>query len=94
LYYWKSRDQEEVDFVIQTGTEVRELIQVCWNPKQPKTLEREIRSLLKASRKLNCTKLLIITYEDDFSEEYNWFGIKEKVVFVPAWKWMLEKSIA
>ncbi len=92
LYYWKDRDQQEVDFVIQTGTQVAALIQVCWNINQPKTLNREVRSLLKASEKLKCEKLLIITMEEEKKEAFSWFGLQRQIEFIPAWKWMLEKE--
>lgn len=90
LFYWKDRDQQEVDFVILTGTLVTALIQVCWNTNQPKTLNREVRSLLKASEKLKCEKLLIITIEEEKKEEFSWFGLQRQIEFIPAWKWMLE----
>lgn len=91
LFYWKDRDQQEVDFVIQTGTQVSELIQVCWDVNQPKTLDREVRSLLKASEKLNCDRLLIINMEEEKKEEFSWFGIQREIEFIPAWKWLSVK---
>ncbi len=91
LFYWKDRDQQEVDFVVQSGTQVSELIQVCWDVTQTKTLDREVRSLLKASGKLKCDRLLIITMEEEKTEEFSWFGVQRNIEFVPAWKWMLGK---
>lgn len=90
LFYWKDRDQQEVDFVIQTGTQVTELIQVCWDINQPKTLNREVRSLLRASEKLKCNRLLIITLEEKKKEEFSWFGLQRQIEFIPAWMWMSE----
>jgi uncharacterized protein len=91
IFYWKDRDHQEVDFVVQSGTQVGELIQVCWGVNQPKTLDREVMSLLKASSKLKCDRLLIITMEEEKTEEFSWFGIQRSIKFVPAWKWMLRK---
>lgn len=91
LFYWKDRDQQEVDFVVQAGTQVSELIQVCWDVTQTKTLDREVRSLLKASGKLNCDRLLIITMEEEKTEEFSWFGVQRNIEFVPAWKWIQGK---
>jgi uncharacterized protein len=91
LFYWKDRDHQEVDFVVQVGTKVSELIQVCWDVTQPKTLDREVRSLLKASSKLKCDRLLIVTLEEEKTEEFSWFGVKRNIEFVPAWKWMQGK---
>jgi uncharacterized protein len=91
LFYWKDRDQQEVDFVVQSGTQVSELIQVCWDITQTKTHDREVRSLLKASNKLKCDRLLIINMEEEKIEEFSWFGVQRKIEFVPAWKWMQGK---
>ena len=91
LFYWKDRDQEEVDFVVQSWNRVKELIQVCWDTRKPGACKKEIRSLLKASRKMRCKRLTIITYEEEFRKEFNWFGIIREVEFVTAWKWMLEE---
>jgi len=92
LFYWKDRNQDEVDFVIQEGTKITQLIQVCWDSRNMKTREREVRALLKASRKLNCNKLIVITYDEESSEDLNWFGFSGKVQFVIARKWLLDEQ--
>ena len=91
LFYWKNRDQQEVDFVIQQGTQITDLIQVCWNLEQARTREREVRSLLKASRELRCNRLLVITYNKESRQKFSWFGFEGEVDFVPARKWLLRK---
>jgi len=88
VFYWKNREQEEVDFVIQQGIQVVQLIQVCWSSEKSHTREREIRALLKASRELNCINLLVITYDEESREKFNWFGFEGEIEFVPAWKWL------
>ena len=88
LFYWKGRDQEEVDFVIRQGMEVTSLIQVCWDPGQSKTRDRETRSLLKASRELRCNRLVVITFDSSARENFSWFGIQGEIEFIPAWKWL------
>lgn len=89
LFYWKGRDQEEVDFVIQQGTQITKLIQVCWDSSHLRTREREVRSLLNASRKLRCNQLMVITYDEEIREKFTWFGIEGEIEFVPARKWLL-----
>ena len=65
---------------------IKELIQVCYNIDSQKTKNRETRSLLKASDKLGCGNLSIITYDYEGKEE-----IEGKTVnFKPVWKWLLE----
>ena len=89
LFYWKGRDQEEVDFVIQQGIQITKLIQVCWDLSQLRTREREVRSLLKASHNLRCNRLMIITFDEAFREKFTWFGIEGEIEFIPARKWLL-----
>ncbi|MEK6792338.1 MAG: ATP-binding protein [Nanoarchaeota archaeon] len=89
LFYWKNQQQEEVDFAIQEGIKVKQLIQVCYDVGDAETKKREIRSLLKAGKELNCTNLLIITANYESEEQIEWFDIKSKVIFIPLWKWLL-----
>jgi predicted AAA+ superfamily ATPase len=89
LFYWKGREQEEVDFVVQQNNVVSHLIQVCWSTDQERTKEREIRSLLKASRELNCNNLLVITHDFESREKVSWFGLEGEIEFIPARKWLL-----
>ncbi len=90
FYYWKNPQQEEVDFVIKEGLKISQLIQVCYDISNIDTKKREIRSLLKAGRELNCNNLLIITEDYEAEEQAEWFGMKGKIMFIPLWKWLLE----
>ena len=54
----------EVDFVIYSNRKVIELIQVAQSIADPKTLKRELRSLLIAAIELQAEKLTIITQND------------------------------
>ena len=90
FYYWKNQQQEEVDFVIKRGIKTEQLIQTCFDIKKIETKEREIRALLKASKELKCGNLVMITEDYESEEEMEWFGIKEKIKFIPLWKWLLE----
>ena len=89
FYFWKGTQQEEVDFVLKQGLRVSQLIQVCMNVEDPKTRNREVRSLLKASDELKCQDLLVLTETAEEEEEVSWFGTRAKVRFVPFWKWLL-----
>ena len=90
IYFWKSEQQEEVDFIVRQGLKTRQLIQVCYDIGNMKTKEREIRSLLKASKELGCKDLLVLTEDYQSEEMINWFGIEEKVKFMPIYKWLLD----
>jgi predicted AAA+ superfamily ATPase len=89
VYYWKSTQQEEVDFVIKEGVKVKQLIQVCYDVDDIKTKEREVRSLIKASKELRCMNLVVITEDYEKEEKLEWFGTKAKIRFIPLWKWLI-----
>lgn len=89
FYFWKSELHEEVDFVVRQGSKTRQLIQVCYDLENIKTRDREIRALLKASKELGCRDLLVLTEDQEGEETINWFGISEKVKFMPLWRWLL-----
>ncbi|MBI2666350.1 ATP-binding protein [Candidatus Woesearchaeota archaeon] len=90
FFYWKNPQQEEVDFVIKEGLKVTQLIQVCEDISNEKTKMREMRALLKASRELHCSDLLLLTREKEGTEKMEWFGMRGEVRFLPLWKWLLE----
>lgn len=89
IYFWKSDQQEEVDFVVRKEGQTKQLIQVCYDLENRKTRDREIRALLKASKELGCKDLLVLTEDSQSEEVIDWFGISEKVKFIPLWKWLL-----
>jgi len=92
LYYWKNAQQEEIDFVQQTGRRVTALIQVCADATAPKTRAREMRSLLKASQDLRCDNLLLLTESESGGETLAWHGIKRKITLAPISRWLLEND--
>lgn len=88
VYYWKNPQHEEVDFAIKEGLKMKKLIQVCWNINEYKTKEREVRSLLKASKEVKCNNLFIITEDYESKEEIG----GKKILFMPLWKWLLNQD--
>ena len=89
FYYWKDYQQREVDFVLKRDTRVVQLIQVCKDPAEPTTMQREINSLLKASCELKCSSLLVITWDVEREEKIE----GKKITFVPLWKYLLEPPL-
>ncbi len=83
LFYWKS-PKYEVDFVIKEGQKIRQLTQVCYDIQTAE--DREVKALVEAGKELGCKNLLVITenYETEKTAERN------KIKFVPLWKWLLE----
>jgi len=89
LFYWRNQQGEEVDFVVKKGPRVVELIQVCYSLENKKTLDREVRALLKAGNELKCDKLTILSMCEDKEETHEWFGLKGKIAYRPLAKWLL-----
>lgn len=89
VYYWKSKQQEEVDFILKEGPKVKQLIQICCDIGDVKTKEREVRALIKASKELKCKNLLVITRDYEAEEQIKWFSTRRKIKFLPLWKWLL-----
>ena len=85
LFYYHSI-HEQVDFLIKKGKKITALIQSCYDLSDYKTKEREIKALVNASNKFNCSNLFIITsnVEDEIK-------IKDKkIIIIPAWKFLLK----
>jgi hypothetical protein len=84
LFYYKTKNQEELDFVIKEDTKIKVLIQVCYQISDAKTREREIRGLLTASKELNCDELYIITWdrEEEIKRE------NKTIILIPLYKWL------
>lgn len=87
IYYWRDYTDREVDFVIKKGAKIIELIQVCQNLTNIETKEREIQSLLSASKELRCNVLTVITANEEGVEKI----AGKQIEFIPLWKWLLEK---
>jgi predicted AAA+ superfamily ATPase len=88
LFFWKNRQNEEVDFVVRKNLKVESLIQACFNIDNPETKSRESRALLKASKELKCENLFILTQDYEAEEELKWFDLSGKIKFIPLWKWL------
>lgn len=65
IYYYKTEDNLEVDFIIREGIHIIQLIQVTESLKDPKTREREYKALVKAMKELHVEKGLILTQEEE-----------------------------
>ena len=86
VHYWKESSGTEVDFVLTDGMEVKQLIQVCYDIDDTLTKERELKSIVKASKELRCNDLLVITWDYEDEQKFKEKNIK----YIPLWKWLLE----
>lgn len=78
LFYYRSRNDKEVDFVTSKGTKVEQLIQVCYDMTSEKTRKRELDALVEAAEELHCDNLLVIT--NNQQEPIEWNGRKVSII--------------
>lgn len=77
LFYYRTRNDKEIDFVTRKGTKVEQLIQVCYDMTSEKTRKRELDALVEAAEELHCDNLLVIT-----NSEQNEFVWKEYTILI------------
>jgi len=85
LYYYRTKNNNTVDFAVKRGNKISEIIQVCFDIGNEKTREREIKSLDQAMEELELNEGLIITYENEEIIKMNGKSIK----IMPAYKWLI-----
>lgn len=64
LFYYRTRNDKEIDFVVRTGVRVEQLIQVCYDMSNEKTRRRELDALFEASGELRCDNLVVVTFNE------------------------------
>ncbi len=67
VYYWKSQDGYEVDFVVKAGQKLTELIQVAWDVRDEATQKREERALWCAMEELDVDSGISTPMLEDFA---------------------------
>lgn len=88
MFYYRSRNDKEVDFVLRKGTHIEQLVQVCYDMSNAKTEKREVNSLIECAVELNCRNLVIVTNNDERVIEKD--GYRINVVPVAKWSVSLE----
>lgn len=85
VYYHRDPTGYEVDFVVTDGARMKSLLQVCVKVESEKTMQREIRALMKAQEQYKAEHLYLITLEQDKIA----FPLPEEVKVLPFWQWAL-----
>ena len=70
LFYYRTRNDKEIDFVTHKGAKVEQLIQVCYDMTSEKTRKRELDALVEAAEELHCDNLLVITNNQEEITNY------------------------
>lgn len=87
LFYYRSRNDRETDFVCRRGVKVERMIQVCYDMSAVKTRKREVEALVECASELKCRSLSIITWNQEETIQQDEYTIK----VVPLRKWIQEK---
>lgn len=85
LFYYRSRNDKEIDFVCREGHKIATLIQVCHDISNTKTLTREINALKESGGELSCNHFLILTWDQEKTLEEQ----DTLITILPVWKWLL-----
>ena len=71
LFYYHSRNDKETDFVLRDGASIKQLVQVCYDMRLPKTEKREVDSIIECAEELKCENLTIVTKAEERIIEKN-----------------------
>lgn len=85
IFYYKTKNNLEIDFLTVIGKKPDKLIQVCWDISEDNTKKREINALVSASKELKIKSGIILTTDNE--DEIKVERIKIKII--PVWKWLL-----
>ena len=86
LYYFKTKQGYEVDFVVKQREKITHLVQVSLTLENEKTKKRELRALVKASGGLkysNKMELWLITMDESSTQKID--GVEIKIVNILEW---------
>lgn len=76
LFYYRSRNDKETDFVLRQGNHVECLVQVCYDMSSPKTEKREANSITECAEELGCDNLVIVTRDEEKTIQEKGYTIK------------------
>lgn len=87
IYYFKSRDGREVDFVVPSRGRPRQLVQACESLAEPATRKREVTALGAAMAELGLRTGTIVTRNESERIPVDAGTIE----VVPAWRFLLDQ---
>ncbi|TFE70727.1 AAA family ATPase [Methylacidiphilum caldifontis] len=86
IYYYKTKNGREVDFIVPIRGRPNMLVQVCESLAEPQTRKREIAALSEAMNELGLKVGTIVTRKDD---ERIKIGVGT-IEVIPAWRFLFE----
>ncbi len=85
IYYFKSKNDREVDFLIKEGKNIQELIQVTYSLDDEHTKKREFTALKSATEELTGITPRCRVLTMGHSESIQWQGLKIEVINIIDW---------
>jgi len=85
LYYYRTSNGKEIDFVWLDSQKKNHLVQVCLSLVDPLTKKREMTSLTQAMDELRLTEATIVTLDEDQQIEKD----GKKIRIIPAYKYLI-----
>jgi len=87
IYYYKTQNDLEVDFLVYDTLDNIQLIQVTWSMSDAKTRNREVSALIKTMDETKINQAWILT-----ESETETIAIENKTIHVlPVYQWLLQK---
>ena len=65
MFYYRSRNDKETDFVLRKGAKIEQLVQVCYDMSAAKTEKREVDAIVECAEELKCDNLVIVTEKEE-----------------------------
>jgi predicted AAA+ superfamily ATPase len=90
VFYYRTRNGREVDFVVPTRSGRPRLVQVCEALAEPQTRKRELSALREAMAELGVNRATLVTRAE--AEEVKLEG--GTIDVVPAWRFLLDQPDA
>lgn len=86
LFYYKTRNDREIDFVLKAGYQLAELIQVCYDLTDSNVEQREVKALVEAGKELNVSTLTVLTWNEKRAVQKDNMAIQ----FKPLLDWLID----
>jgi len=84
VFYYKTKNKREIDFVLKGGRKIEKLIEVTYETSDSKQKKEKLKALIEASKELKCNNLEIISWDEKKEEMIK----GKKIKFIPLWNWL------
>jgi len=84
IFYFKTKNDKEIDFLVKEGQTIKELIQVSYSMVDEQTRKRELTALKYASDELTGTQRCLVLTTDP-SETIEWQGQTIEIINIIDW---------